>query len=220
MLQDRRQERREMVESQIRNRGVGDPDVLRAMEAVPRHLFVPEKLSAEAYLDRPLPIGHGQTISQPYIVAWMTELLAPVAGCTVLEIGAGSGYQAAVLAEMGATVISIERIGVVAELARSNLHRAGYDGVTVILADGTIGWRENSPYSRILITAGAPKIPSPLMDQLEIGGWLIAPVGPAYVQEIVRLTRAPSGYQEEHLGGVRFVPLIGEYGWKNDNFEL
>lgn len=208
-----------MVENQIRKRGVGDPDVFRAMEAVPRHLFVPEKLSHEAYLDRPLPIGHGQTISQPYIVAWMTEQLAPVMGHMVLEIGSGSGYQAAVLAEMGATVISIERIGVVAELARSNLHRAGYDAVTVIQADGTLGWPSKSPYSRILVTAGAPEIPPPLKDQLDEGGWLVAPVGPAYVQEIVRLIRTPSGFEEEHLGGVRFVPLIGEYGWKNENFD-
>lgn len=214
MDRGRVRERAAMVSSQIRVRGIRDPDILRAMEAVPRHMFVPDHLTGEAYLDRPLPIGHGQTISQPFIVAQMTELLAPVKGLKILEIGAGSGYQAAVLSEAGARVITLERISAVADLARTNLHTAGYDHVTVFVCDGTLGWPDSAPYDGILITAATPAVPTPLISQLAEGGRLIAPVGPPQIQEMIRLTRTDSGFSEERYGAVRFVPLIGEYGWK------
>lgn len=220
MNQDRVQERLGMVSSQIRDRGIRSPAVLHAMETVPRHLFVPDRLSGEAYQDHPLPIGHGQTISQPYIVAWMTELLAPSAVSTILEIGSGSGYQAAVLAETGARVITIERIPEVAELARFNLHKAGYDSVTVLLGDGTCGLPDYAPYNGILITAAAPEIPAPLLGQIAEGGCIVAPVGPAHIQEIVRLTKTRSGLSEERFGSVRFVPLIGEFGWSGETCGL
>ena len=220
MDRGRVRERAEMVRSQIRARGIRDPDVLRAMEAVPRHMFVPEKLSGEAYLDRPLPIGHGQTISQPYIVAQMSELVAPVKGLNILEIGAGSGYQAAVFSEAGARVITLERIPAVAEIARTNLHNSGYDNVTVIVSDGTLGWPDSAPYDGILITAATPSVPAPLISQLTEGGRLVGPVGPPQIQEMIRVTRTGSGLSEEKFGAVRFVPLIGKYGWREDSTTL
>ena len=220
MDRGRVRERAAMVSSQIRARGIRDPDVLRAMEKVPRDIFVPAHLSAEAYLDRPLPIGHGQTISQPFIVAQMTEMLSPVRGKKILEIGAGSGYQAAVLSEAGAQVITLERIQVVADIARMNLHNAGYNDVTVILCDGTLGWVDGAPYDGILITAATPAVPAPLISQLAEGGRIIAPVGPPQIQEMIRLTKTDSVLSEEKFGSVRFVPLIGEYGWGEDSSTL
>lgn len=207
-------EREEMVRRQIKARGVKSPQVLQAMRSVPRHLFVPEPFAREAYQDYPLPIGHDQTISQPYIVAVMTELLSPEKGDSILEIGTGSGYQAAILVACGATVISIERISKVADLAEENLARAGIRDVLVLCQDGTKGYPDMAPYNGILITAGAPRIPEPLLEELADGGRLVAPVGDRDIQELVRVTRNKDEYQTERFGAVRFVPLIGHYGWK------
>jgi protein-L-isoaspartate(D-aspartate) O-methyltransferase len=203
-----------MVSTQIRSRGIKNPEVLRAMEVIPRHLFVPQHLSDEAYSDHPLPIGHEQTISQPYIVALMTELLSPVKGDKILEIGTGSGYQAAIISALGASVISLERLSVVGDIARENLRNAGIDTVSVFISDGTLGWPDGSPYDGIVITAATPQIPAPLINQMAVGGRLVAPVGPPQIQDLVRVTRTAEGVKEEHFGAVRFVPLIGEYGWK------
>ncbi|HPY59379.1 MAG TPA: protein-L-isoaspartate(D-aspartate) O-methyltransferase [Methanospirillum sp.] len=215
MNNSRAAEREEMVNQQILARGIKDPLVLQAMRTVPRHLFVPAPYSREAYQDYPLPIGDGQTISQPYIVAVMTELLSPARGDRILEIGAGSGYQAAVLAACGATVISIERIPAVAELAKKNLANAGVRNVQVLCLDGTMGYPEMAPYDGILITAGAPRIPEVLLDELADGGRLVAPVGDRNIQVLVRVTRNRDEYHTERHGAVRFVPLIGMYGWND-----
>ena len=209
-------ERREMVEEQIRARGIRNERVLAAMERVPRHLFVPENLRREAYEDHPLPIGDGQTISQPYIVALMTDLLDPHAGDRILEIGAGSGYQAAILADLGSTVITIERIPAVAARARRNLSAAESRPVEVVVGDGTLGYPEKAPYNGILVTAATPGVPQPLIDQLADRGRLVAPVGPRGVQELVRLVREGERIRQEGHGGVVFVPLIGEHGWREN----
>lgn len=211
----REEERIKMVQDQIEARGVRNPRVLSAMRSVPRHLFVPESYAREAYADHPLPIGNGQTISQPYIVAVMTELLAPASGDIILEIGTGSGYQAAILAACGARVISIERIAEVSHLAEENLRRAGVAGVTIITSDGTVGCPENAPYSGILITAATPDIPTPLKSQVADRGRIVAPVGSRDIQELIRLTRTGDTFLKEIFGAVRFVPLIGEYGWSS-----
>ena len=215
MNNSRAAEREEMINQQILAKGIKDPLVLQAMRTVPRHLFVPAPYSREAYQDYPLPIGDGQTISQPYIVAVMTELLSPARGDRILEIGAGSGYQAAVLAACGATVISIERIPAVAELAKKNLANAGVRNVQVLCLDGTMGYPEMAPYDGILITAGAPRIPEVLLDELADGGRLVAPVGDRNIQVLVRVTRNRDEYHTERHGAVRFVPLIGMYGWND-----
>ena len=203
-----------MVEDQIRSRGIRNERVLAAMEKIPRHLFVPENLRRMAYEDRPLPIGEGQTISQPYIVALMTDLLDPHAGDRILEIGAGSGYQAAILSELASEVITIERIPAVAAGARRNLSAAGYRRVHVVGGDGTLGHPPKAPYQGILVTAGTPDVPPPLIGQLADGGRLVAPVGPHGIQELVRIVREGERIRRETHGGVVFVPLIGEYGWK------
>lgn len=213
MISDRADERSAMVRAQISSRGISSSELLRSMGSVPRHLFVPEPWTGQAYEDHPIPIGHGQTISQPYVVARMTELLAPVSGERILEVGTGSGYQAAILATMGAVVVSLERIPAVAEEARVHLHRAGITGVLVIVSDGSAGWASEGPYDGIIITAAAPSIPAVLISQLKPGGRIIAPVGPRHLQEIVRLTCLDGACVEEHFDSVRFVPLIGEYGW-------
>jgi protein-L-isoaspartate(D-aspartate) O-methyltransferase len=209
-------QRRQMVALQIRARGVRNERVLAAMEKVPRHLFVPENMKREAYDDRPLPIGDGQTISQPYIVALMTDLLDPHVGDRILEIGAGSGYQAAILSELASEVISIERIPAVAARARRNLSTAGIRPVDVVVGDGTLGYPKKAPYQGILVTAGTPEIPPPLIAQLADGGRLVAPVGPHGIQELVRLVREGERIRRETHGGVVFVPLIGEHGWRED----
>jgi protein-L-isoaspartate(D-aspartate) O-methyltransferase len=209
-------ERRRMVEEQIRSRGIRNERVLAVMEKVPRHLFVPENLRPAAYEDRPLPIGEGQTISQPYIVALMTDLLDPHAGDRILEIGAGSGYQAAILAGLASEVITIERIPSVAAQARRNLSAAGSRPVEVVLGDGTLGYPPKAPYQGILVTAGAPEVPPPLVGQLADGGRLVAPIGPHGVQDLVRVVREGGKIRRESHGGVVFVPLIGEYGWRED----
>ena len=213
----RASEREEMVRTQIQARGIKNPLVLDAMNKVPRHLFVPKSLAREAYRDYPLPIGEGQTISQPYIVGVMTELIDPRPGDRILEIGSGSGYQAAVLAECGATVFTIERIKSVADLAEKNLKLAGIGGVTVICGDGTVGYPQMEPYDGILITAATPEIPAPLVSELGPDGILVAPVGQEDIQYLVRLIRRGDDIITEQYGAVRFVPLIGRHGWKEEN---
>jgi len=204
-----------MVDEQLVARGCRDEAVLAAMRHVPRHLFVEPALRERAYDDGPLPIGERQTISQPYMVAVMSEALELVGGERVLEIGTGSGYQAAVLAEMGARVISLERIPVLAERARTVLESLGYGHrVRVEVADGTLGWPIEAPYDAILVTAGAPQIPRPLVEQLAPGGRLVLPMGDDEVQTLVRLRRRPEGLVEEYLGECRFVKLLGSYGWE------
>jgi len=206
--------RDQMVETQIEARGIRDERVLSAMRRVPRHIFVPEKVRAAAYGDYPLPIGHGQTISQPYIVAMMTTLLQINPDDRVLEIGAGSGYQAAILGTLAKEVISIERIPEVALLAQENLSTARISNVRVIVGDGTLGCPERAPYDGVLITASTPSVPPPLIDQLAEGGRLVAPVGSRDLQELIRLTRKGSDITREFFGGVVFVPLVGEHGWE------
>ncbi len=204
-----------MVESQIRRRGITDPRVLRAMRTVPRHLFVPRDLWDQAYNDYPLPIGEGQTISQPYIVALMTEALELAGSEKVLEVGAGSGYQAAILAELAKEVYTIERLPSLAHHAEKILKKLGYKNVQVIVGDGTKGWKPQAPYEAIIVTAGAPQVPGPLVEQLALGGRLVIPVGDYYSQNLTRIRRTPQGdLKTEYLGGCRFVKLVGEYGWK------
>ncbi|NYT04818.1 MAG: protein-L-isoaspartate(D-aspartate) O-methyltransferase [Methanomicrobiales archaeon] len=205
--------RERMVRDQIASRGIGNPRVLAAMRAVPRHRFVPAAVQESAYEDRPLPIGEGQTISQPYIVALMTDLLDPGPGEKVLEIGAGSGYQAAILSRLAAQVVSIERLPDIAEGARRNLAALGISNVEVIVADGTEGYPEKAPYDAIIITAAAPSVPPPLLDQLAEGGRLVAPVGDIMVQTLVVVEKKGGKTTTRSYGGVCFVPLIGAYGW-------
>lgn len=202
--------RRRMVEEQIRARGVDDERVLGAMREVPRHLFVPSDMADQAYADGALPIGRGQTISQPYIVAYMTALLEPEAGRKTLEVGTGSGYQAAVLAACGLDVFSIERMPELHERARESLRRAGYlDRVRLRLGDGSRGWPEEAPFDRMLVTAAAREVPSTLRDQLAAGGVLVAPVGDPWLQTITRFRKTAEGELErEPLEGARFVPLV------------
>ncbi len=205
--------RRRMVERQIRRRGVDDDRVLAAMEEVPRHLFVRSGDRSRAYRDSALPIGHDQTISQPYIVARMTELLEPDRGLRALEVGTGSGYQAAVLAACGLEVFSVERIGALSDRAREALLRAGYaDRVHLRVGDGSRGWPEEAPFDRVMVTAGAERMPDPLREQLAEGGAAVAPVGGRTTQWIRRYRRKDGGWEEEEFEAARFVPLIREDG--------
>ncbi|HWP67364.1 MAG TPA: protein-L-isoaspartate(D-aspartate) O-methyltransferase [Candidatus Limnocylindria bacterium] len=200
--------REAMVAEQIERRGVRDPEVLRAMRVVPRHEFVPVSERAEAYDDHPLPIGHGQTISQPYIVAFMTEAAAVRPGARVLEIGTGSGYQAAVLAEVGAEVYTIEIVPELAAAARAALTRTGYERVHTRTGDGHKGWPEAAPFEAIIVTAAAPRVPPALLEQLAVGGRLVMPVGSVW-QEIEIHHRTQDGISVERVLPVRFVPLVG-----------
>jgi protein-L-isoaspartate(D-aspartate) O-methyltransferase len=208
--------RLKMVEEQIIARGIKDPKLIAAMKKVPRHLFVEEALQNQAYSDHPLPIGEKQTISQPYMVALMTEALLLTGKEKVLEIGTGSGYQAAILAELSEKVFSIERIRPLATRARKLLYELGYFNVEIKIFDGTYGWIEESPFDAITVTAGAPHIPQPLIDQLAMGGRLVIPVGDAFVQDLFRVTKTEQGTKKEDLGGCRFVKLIGRYGWEDE----
>jgi protein-L-isoaspartate(D-aspartate) O-methyltransferase len=205
-----------MVQDQIERRGVSDARVLSAMRAVPRHRFLPEGQRAFAYDDTPLPIGSRQTVSQPYIVAYMTAALELRGDETVLEIGTGSGYQTAILACLSRKVYSVERIPELAAGARENLHALAIDNAEVILGDGTAGWISAAPYDAILVTAGAPSLPGPLLDQLAPSGRLVAPVGGRSVQELERYERGPAGIERRELLAVVFVPLIGEFGWEKE----
>jgi protein-L-isoaspartate(D-aspartate) O-methyltransferase len=201
--------REEMVAAQIEARGVRDARTLAAMRKVPRHLFVPPDLAGVAYGDSPLPIGQGQTISQPYIVAFMTEALGLRGGETVLEVGTGSGYQAAVLAEIAARVYTIEIVAPLAEEARERLVRLGYRNVEVRAGDGYQGWPEKAPFDAVIVTAAAPRIPEPLKQQLKDGGRLVIPVGEEY-QELIVVTRRGTAYVENRVLPVRFVPMTGK----------
>jgi protein-L-isoaspartate(D-aspartate) O-methyltransferase len=203
--------RNRMVAQTIEARGITNPDVLRAMRSVPRHLFVPPALIVDAYADHPLPIGYGQTISQPYIVAWMTELLNLKRGEKVLEIGTGSGYQAAVLAELGLVeVYSIEIIPELAQKADQNLQATGYKNIHLKQGDGYFGWKENEPYDAIIVTAAPDHLPQPLIQQLKNGGRLVIPIGPiGGYQALWRFTRDGEDLHAVNLGGVIFVPLTG-----------
>jgi protein-L-isoaspartate(D-aspartate) O-methyltransferase len=208
-------ERERMVARQIAARGVEDPFVLNAMRAVQREEFVPSRLAEYAYEDGPLPIDHGQTISQPYIVAVMTAEARVRSGNRVLEIGTGSGYGAAVLSEIAEEVYTVERIADLADAARARLAALGYDKVHVRCGDGTLGWVEHAPYDAIIVTAGGPAVPPPLMDQLELGGRLVMPLGSEpRTQRLIRRTRTgPGTFTQDELESVCFVPLIGEQGW-------
>jgi protein-L-isoaspartate(D-aspartate) O-methyltransferase len=210
--------RRRMVEEQIAGRGIRHPAVLRAMQSVPRERFVPEPERPYAYDDAPLPIGEGQTISQPYVVALMIEALDPQVGDRVLEIGTGSGYSAAVLAEVVAEVYTIERLEGLATTARARLETLGYRNVHVRCGDGTLGWPEEAPFDGIVVTAGGPEVPAPLLGQLGIDAHLVMPVGqtPRF-QQLVRVTRrGETAYDRTVLGDVAFVPLIGAAAWPAD----
>ena len=205
-----------MVEEQIVSRGIKDAKLIAAMKKIPRHLFVEEALQIQAYSDHPLPIGEKQTISQPYMVALMTEALLLSGKEKVLEIGTGSGYQTAILAELSEKVFSIERIRSLAIRARKLLYELGYFNVEIKIFDGTFGWIEERPFDAIIVTAGSPDIPQPLIDQLAMGGRLVIPVGDAFVQDLFRVTKAEEGIKKEDLGGCRFVKLIGKYGWETE----
>ncbi|MBC8264028.1 MAG: protein-L-isoaspartate(D-aspartate) O-methyltransferase [Anaerolineales bacterium] len=206
-------EQEHMVESQLVRRGIKDKRVLDAMSQVPRHLFIPDDMRDLAYSDGPLPIGHGQTISQPYIVALMTEILELTEQQTVLELGTGSGYQAAILSRLVHQVYSIERHDALAQQAKKVLSQLGYDNIVIKVGDGTLGWTEHAPYNAIIVTAAAPDIPEPLTDQLTDGGCLVAPVGGRWSQELVKIKRQGETVVREHLTTVAFVPLVGKYGW-------
>jgi protein-L-isoaspartate(D-aspartate) O-methyltransferase len=201
-------ERERMVQKQIENRGIRSPGVLRAMRATPRHLFVPKALEAEAYDDHPLPIGYGATISQPYIVALMTELLGPAKSQRVLEIGTGSGYQAAVLAVLVGQVYTIEIVPELAEAARRTLSGLGYSNVVVRQGDGYGGWPEQAPFDRIIVTAAPPEVPKALIEQLAMGGRLVAPVGPGWAQDLIVVDKKPDGTVQRVAGpAVLFLPM-------------
>jgi protein-L-isoaspartate(D-aspartate) O-methyltransferase len=198
-----------MVVQQLQARGISDPLVLAAMRKVPRHELIPEENRGDAYGDHPVPIGEGQTISQPLIVAYMTECLELKGGERVLEVGTGSGYQAAILAEIAGEVDTIEIVPSLAKRAAADLARLGYSNVFVRQGDGYRGWPEKAPFDGIIVTAAPPTIPKPLLEQLKVGGRLVAPVG-VDVQQLVRITRTESGFSEEKLVPVRFVPMTGE----------
>jgi len=210
-------EREDMVERQLRRRGITEPDILDAFRAVPREAFVGEDVSQHAYGDYPLPIGAGQTISQPYIVALMIQAAAIGAGDKVLEVGAGSGYAAAVISRIADKVIGIERHHELVETARERLRRLGYANVEIVEGDGTRGWPDEAPYDAVLAAASGSHVPESLIAQLVPGGRLIIPLGePGWAQELVKVTRLTDGsLKRENLGGVRFVPLIGEEGWSD-----
>ena len=195
---------------------IGDEPVLEAMSRIPRELFVPPAERSAAYEDRPLPIGYGQTISQPYIIALMTSMLEITGGEKVLEVGTGSGYQAAILAELAQQVVTVERLPALAETAKLLLRRLGYKNISVRLAEPALGWQLEAPYDAIMVTAGAPEIPQTLIKQLKNGGRMVIPVGSRYEQELYRITRKKDGNVIQRMGGCRFVSLIGDEAWADD----
>lgn len=206
--------RARMVEEQLVSRGISDPLVLAAMARVERHCFVDEALQVRAYEDKPLPIGARQTISQPFMVGLMTQALELRGTERVLEIGTGCGYQTAVLAELAATVFSIERISTLAAAARQLLDRLGYYNVVIRVGDGTLGWAEDAPFDAIMVSAGTPQVPRPLVAQLCSGGRLVFPIGEEELQTLVRIRKEETGLREEYFGDCRFVKLVGRYGWE------
>jgi protein-L-isoaspartate(D-aspartate) O-methyltransferase len=211
---DYRLAREKMVKTQLISRGIRDPGVLKAMGTVPRDRFVEEAIVGEAYNDHPLPIGNKQTISQPYIVALMTEALELTGEENTLEIGTGSGYQTAILAELSRKVYTVERIRALMVKARQTLQELDYTNILFKAFDGTLGWAEYQPYDAIMVTAGSPKIPQPLLDQLADDGRLIIPIGDKYSQDLIKVTNKNGNYIKENLGGCRFVDLVGVHGWK------
>ncbi|MEK6588212.1 MAG: protein-L-isoaspartate(D-aspartate) O-methyltransferase [Chloroflexota bacterium] len=218
MEEDRfRRARERMVEEQLRGRDITDPRVLQAVGAVPRHQFVPEDLRDQAYADGPVRLDHGQTISQPYIVGLMSQLLELRGSETVLEIGTGSGYQAAVLSRLAKQVYTLERVPELASAAANRLKELGYTNVEVIEGDGSAGLPEHAPYPAIVVTAAAPRVPGPLKDQLEVGGRLVLPVG-SQDGQMLELWRRKSedDFSQERIAPVAFVPLLGEHGWSSD----
>ena len=209
--------RRRMVEGQLIARGISDQRVLDAMLKVPRHKFVEEALQSQAYQDGPLPIGERQTISQPYMVAVMSQALALNGSETVLEVGTGSGYQAAILALLADRVFSLERIPSLARRARKVLDECGFSKVNIRVADGTRGWHEMAPFDAIMVTAGAPEVPRDYLDQLAVGGRLVIPVGDRSSQVLMRITRTgEQEFEDERILGCRFVPLVGSCGWQEE----
>jgi len=204
-----------MVDTQIIGRGVTDEKVIKAMRKIPRHLFADEALQHQAYNDYPLSIGEKQTISQPYIVAYMTECLQLTGDEKLLEIGTGSGYQSAVLAEIAYSVYSVERISRLAQRAKMILQELNYYNVFIKIGDGSEGWKSEAPFDAIIVTAASPDIPDALKEQLADGGRLVIPVGDMHNQDLLRITRQGRRYNVESLLGCRFVPLVGKYGFQN-----
>jgi protein-L-isoaspartate(D-aspartate) O-methyltransferase len=202
-----------MVKDQIEARGVRDPQVLRAFLTVPRHSFVPKEYQNDAYRDGPLPIGDGQTISQPYMVASMTEAARIRLGYRVLEIGTGSGYQAAILAELGATVFTVERLEQLSSRARAILDSLGYAQIHYLVADGTLGWKSEAPFDAVVVTAGAPHLPEPLLEQLAEGGRLVIPIEDGFSQVLHIVTKVEGEFHKTRKERCTFVPLIGKHGW-------
>jgi protein-L-isoaspartate(D-aspartate) O-methyltransferase len=214
MAHDFKLARERMVKNQLMARGIRDERVLQAMGKIPRHLFIQEALAGEAYNDHPVPIGEKQTISQPYIVALMTEALELKGSENTLEIGTGSGYQTAILAELSSRVYTIERIKSLLVKARKLLAKMSYNNILFKAFDGTLGWKEYAPFDAIMVTAGSPNVPEPLKEQLADNGRMIIPVGDRYTQELIKITRKGENFEQEGLGGCRFVNLIGVHGWK------
>ena len=215
MSHDLNLSRERMVKNQLITRGIKDERVLQVMGKIPRHLFIEDALYGEAYNDHPVPIGERQTISQPYIVALMTEALELKGSENALEIGTGSGYQTAILAGLCSRVYTIERIKSLLGNARKLLSQFGYDNILFKTFDGTLGWKEYAPFDAIMVTAGAPSLPTPLMDQLADDGRMIIPVGDRYSQELIKVIRKGKSLEQESLGGCRFVNLIGVHGWSD-----
>jgi protein-L-isoaspartate(D-aspartate) O-methyltransferase len=207
-------ERAAMVQMQLRGRGITNADVLDVMGQLPREEFVPFKYIAEAYTDKPLPIGMGQTISQPYIVALMTEKLRLDKGCDVLELGTGCGYQTAILAKLAGRVFTVDRLGQLSESAQTVLGRLGVDNVEFFVGDGSKGWCDDRQFDRIIVTAAMPEVPQPLEDQLKEGGLLIAPVGGEYGQDLMLYEKCGEEFRAKQICGCRFVRLIGKYGFR------
>jgi protein-L-isoaspartate(D-aspartate) O-methyltransferase len=208
--------RNKMVRDQLINRGIKDQKVLDAMAKIPRHLFVEQALRDRAYGDYPLPIGEKQTISQPYIVALMTEALKLSGDEKVLEIGTGSGYQTAILAELAIKVYSIERIKSLSKMARKNLDKLKYHNTVLKVFDGTYGWKEEAPFNAIMVTAASPNIPETLVDQLAINGRMVIPVGGSFSQNLIKVVKNEEGIKTSNLSGCVFVKLIGNHAWKHE----
>ncbi|MFH1904013.1 MAG: protein-L-isoaspartate(D-aspartate) O-methyltransferase [bacterium] len=215
-MKDYTDKRLDMVDIQLTRRGIKDKRVLDAMSKVPRHLFVPSEIISIAYTDQPLSIGESQTISQPYMVALMSECLKLSGGEKILELGTGSGYQAAILAKLGFSVYTIERISTLSIGAQRILKHLGYKNIKFKVGDGTLGWHENAPYDGIMVTAGAPKVSQVLIDQLSEGGRIVIPVGNSFSQELVVVSKINKKIKTQNICGCMFVPLIGKYGWNSE----
>ena len=215
-MKDYTDERLNMVDSQLIHRGIKDKRVLDAMSKVPRHLFVPSESISIAYTDQPLSIGESQTISQPYMVALMSECLKLRSGEKILELGTGSGYQTAILAELGSFVYTIERISTLSIRAQGTLKHLEYENIRFKAGDGTLGWSENAPYDGIIVTAGAPRVSQVLINQLSEGGRIVIPVGNSFSQELVVVSKTNKKIKTENICGCMFVPLIGKHGWNKE----